>query len=97
MLQESPIQIDPVSWRSWKNDRVTQEVFRVLALELECWVSQILEGQTMERTGEEIKDTAGAIGQAQALKLMLYGLDEELKYQWEEAERERMGEEEDGK
>lgn len=88
MLQESPIQIDPASWRSWKRDLVTQEVYRVLGKELEIWVSQILEGQTMERTGDEVKDTAGAIGWVQALKLFLYGLDEELREQWQEAEEE---------
>ena len=94
MLQNSPIQIDPASWRVWKQDRVTQEVFRVLGLEMEAWASQVLEGQTLERTGNEIKDTAGAIGWTQGLKFVLFGLYEELKEQWEEAEKEKLKEEE---
>jgi hypothetical protein len=96
MLTNTTIEISPEHWMRWKQDPVTIEVFRVLHTDLEVWITQLVEGYTLESTGQEVALTAKAVGAVAGLKTILVDLEMELREQWEEQKRERE-EERDGK
>lgn len=89
MLQESPIQIDAASWRAWKADPITQEVFRVMALERQEWATALLEGDTL--LGNDVGvATAKAVGAVYGLDALLVGIEEVLRDQWEREQEELL-------
>ena len=91
MLQESPIQIDAASWRNWKSDPITQEIFRVLSLEREEWARALLEGDTL--FGNNIIAATGkAVGAVYGLDALLIGIEEVLRQQWEDEQEQLLKE-----
>ena len=93
MLQESPIQIDAASWRRWRDDQITQEVFRVLALERQEWATMLLEGDTL-LGGNVIADTAKSVGAVYGLDAILIGIEEVLRQQWQDEQDQLLNEKE---
>ena len=73
MYTDSPIDIVPEHWVRWRQDPVTQEVFKVLQMELEMWVDALLEGRTLEQK-DVAAATAKAVGIVQGLKVILIDL-----------------------
>jgi hypothetical protein len=86
----TPIQISPAAWLSWKNNPETREIMSVLAAEREEWVKRLTEGDTLI-PGQEVIDTAKAVGIIYGLDCLLIGIEEVLKRQWEEKEEEQNG------
>jgi hypothetical protein len=93
MLTDTPIDISPEHWTRWKQDPITVEIFRVLHLDLEVWATQLVEGYTLEQPGQEIANTAKAVGAIAGLKTILVDMEIELREQWENMKREREEEE----
>lgn len=87
LLQSAPIQIGPSEWRVWRQNPVTQAFFQVLQTEGEILQTALLEGDTLTGGMESaLVATAKIIGAVQAYKTALFGVEEELRLQWQEAE-----------
>ncbi len=80
------IGLDPNSWRIWKDDPVTQKIMQVLSWEREEWANKLLEGDTLI-PGQEVKETAKAVGIIYGLDFVLVGLEDMLREEWDDLKR----------
>lgn len=80
------IGLDPNSWRIWKDDPVTQKIMQALSWEREEWANKLLEGDTLI-PGQEVKETAKAVGIIYGLDFVLVGLEDMLREEWDDLKR----------
>jgi len=92
MLFDKEIAMSPAEWQIWKDHPMTARVFDVLAAERSCWVERLAFGDTLQKSGSEIKETAETVGIVKGLTILLEDFEITLRQQWEETqtEKERM-------
>lgn len=86
ILTDYPFNISPGEWNGWKNDPITQKVIAGLLAEREDWHRGLVEGDTLT-PGQEISQTAKAVGILYGLDAFLVGVEEVLRQQWEDQRR----------
>lgn len=92
MLGHKYIEIDAASWMRWLEDPVTQAVFTAVQDERDDWARRLLEGDTLTKAGQEVAETAKAVGVVYGCDILLIGLQEVLREQWEEDKKKMLEE-----
>jgi hypothetical protein len=95
MYTDRELQISPSEWQMWRNMPTTVAIFNILMEERSVLVQRIVLGETLEKAGSEIRDTARVIGTVEGLTIILDDLELALQQQWMEME-ERKQEMEEG-
>jgi len=86
MYSEKEIQVSPAEWRMWREMPTTVAIFDALMDERSVLVQRIVLGDTLEKAGSEIRDTARVIGTIEGLTIVLDDLELTLTQQWQEAQ-----------
>lgn len=81
----SEIQIGPSEWGLWKQNPVTQEVFRALEEIRQDYIDYLINGEFLRRDAKV--DGATAVGTVKGINVTLGGIEELLREQWREAEQ----------
>jgi hypothetical protein len=95
MYTDRELQISPSEWQMWRNMPTTVAIFNILMEERSVLVQRIVLGETLEKAGSEIRDTARVIGTVEGLTIILDDLELVLQQEWMEME-ERKQEMEEG-
>jgi hypothetical protein len=98
MYSEKEIQVSPAEWRMWREMPTTVAIFNALMDERSTLVQRIVLGDTLEKVGSEVRDTARMVGTIEGLTIVLDDLELTLMQQWEEAQerKQRKMEEDEG-
>lgn len=95
MLSDKEIRISLSEWQMWKNLPTTQAVFEALSNERSMWVQALAFGDTLQSPGNEMKETAKAVGVVAGLSVLLDDLEVAIATQIAEAEERRKEMEEE--
>ena len=96
MYSEKEIQISPAEWQMWRNMPTTVAVMDALMNERSVLVQRLALGDTLEKAGSEIKETAIAVGTIQGLTIVLDDFELTLQQQWQDAAERKKEEMEEG-
>jgi hypothetical protein len=96
MYTDKEIQVSPSEYKLWRNLPTTIAIFDALMDERSVVVQRIVLGDTLERAGSEIRDTARAIGTVEGLTIILEDMELALQQQWADAEQMKMEQEMEG-
>jgi hypothetical protein len=90
MYTEKDIPVGPGEWQIWRHLPTTEAIFDALMEERSVIVQRLALGETLDRPGSEIKETAIAVGTVQGLTIILDDLELVLQQQWQEAEQRKL-------
>lgn len=95
MLLNREIPLNAAEWRMWKDHPATRIILDALADERSIWVQRLAFGETLEKAGSEIVETAKAVGVVSGLTVILEDMEIALQQQWLEAQERQQREEEE--
>jgi hypothetical protein len=95
MYSDKEIQISPAEWQIWRNMPTTIAIFNALMDERSIIVQQLAFGETLEKVGSEVKETALAVGTVQGLTIILEDIELTINEQYREAEERKQKEREE--
>jgi hypothetical protein len=95
MYTDRELQISPSEWQMWRNMPTTVAIFNILMEERSVLVQRIVLGETLEKAGSEIRDTARVIGTVEGLTIILDDLELALQQEWMELEERKQEREEE--
>jgi len=95
MYSDKEIQISPAEWQIWRNMPTTIAIFNALMDERSIIVQRLAFGETLEKAGSEVRETALAVGTVQGLTIILEDIELTINEQYREAEERKQKEREE--
>ena len=90
MYQDGDIPISPSEWQIWKNMPTTRAVFDALSEERSVLVQKLAFGDTLDKPGLEIKETAKTVGEIAGLTIILEDLELVIQQQYNLAQQRKL-------